>query len=175
MAASIDLLTPTKSLIDFSELPKNSFNSFFYGYNLKQVLDDVLLCTFVDEAADGSSIVRNGLHVPINSDTKAWRIGEVILSGPNVRYAKVGDYVCFPNNLGVPVANLDVEGYGPLKKGIFLNEQRIFGICSLRKDESESLAAINAKVKAKAERKNKKSENITSDTKEPTSKQRRRN
>ena len=140
-----------KSLIDFSSLPKNSFNSVFYGYNLKQVLDDILLCTFVDETEDGTSIIRNGLHVPVNTDTKAWRIGEVILAGPNVKYAKIGDFVCFPNNLGVPVANLDIDEYGTLNRGIFLNEQRIFGICSLRKDDNESVAS-NIKKSASKQR-----------------------
>ena len=154
MALDIDTLPTQKSLIDFSSLPKNSFNSVFYGYNLKQVLDDILLCTFVDETEDGSSIIRNGLHVPVNSDTKAWRIGEVILAGPNVRFAKVGDYVCFPNNLGVPVANIDIDSYGTLKKGIFLNEQRIFGICSLRKDDNESVASNIKKSSTKQRRRN---------------------
>lgn len=153
MVADIDMLGPLpKSLIDFSSLPKNSFNSVFYGYNLKQVLDDILLCTFVDETTDGTSIIRNGLHVPVNTDTKAWRIGQVILAGPNVRYAKVGDYVCFPNNLGVPVANLDVDSYGTLKRGIFLNEQRIFGICSTRADDNESVASHNKKSASKQRR-----------------------
>jgi len=155
MVADIDMLGPLpKSLIDFSSLPKNSFNSVFYGYNLKQVLDDILLCTFVDETEDGSSIIRNGLHVPVNTDTKAWRIGEVILAGPNVKYAKVGDFVCFPNNLGVPVANIDIDNYGTLKKGIFLNEQRIFGICSLRGNDNESVAANLKKPAAKQRRRN---------------------
>lgn len=140
MPADIDLLPAQKSLIDLSELPKNSFNSVFYGYNLKAVLDDVLLVKYVDETEDGSSIVRNGIVIPINADTKAWRIGEVILCGPNSKYVKKGDYVCFPNNLGVPVANLDIDNYGSLKKGLFLNEQRIFGICSIRND-NESVAS----------------------------------
>jgi hypothetical protein len=155
MVADIDMLGPVpKSLIDFSSLPKNSFNSVFFGYNLKQVLDDILLCTFVDESTDGTSIIRNGLHVPVNTDTKAWRIGQVILAGPNVRYAKVGDYVCFPNNLGVPVANIDIDEYGTLKRGIFLNEQRIFGICSMRTDDNESVAAHNKKPAPKQRRGN---------------------
>jgi len=141
MTASIDSLPTQKSLIDFSELPKNTFNSVFYGYNLKTVLDDVILVKYSDETEDGTSIMRNGIHVPINTDTKAWRIGEVILAGPNAKYTKTGDYVCFPNNLGVPVANIDIDGYGTLKKGIFLNEQRIFGICSIRADDNESVAS----------------------------------
>ena len=141
MAVSIDSLPTQKSLIDFSELPKNSFNSVFYGYNLKALLDDIILVKYSDETEDGTSIMRNGIHVPINTDTKAWRIGEVILAGPNVRFAKVGDHVCFPNNLGVPVANIDIDNYGTLNKGIFLNEQRIFGICSVRVDDNESVAS----------------------------------
>jgi len=140
MPADINLLPVQKSLIDLAELPKNSFNSVFYGYNLKSVLDDVLLVKFADETEDGTSIVRNGIVVPINVDTKAWRIGEVILCGPTAKYVKQGDFVCFPNNLGVPVANLDIDGYGTLKKGLFLNEQRIFGVCSVRQD-NESVAA----------------------------------
>lgn len=149
MAANIDLLPTQKSLIDFSELPKNSFDSVFMGYNLKHVLDDILLVQLVDETEDGTNIMRNGLLVPINTATKAWRIGKVVLAGPNVKLAKPGEYVCFPNNLGVPIANIDIEDYGTLKKGIFLNEQRIFGICSVRENEHESVAAHVKKSSSK--------------------------
>jgi co-chaperonin GroES (HSP10) len=148
MPANIDLLPTTKSVIDLSELPKNSFNSVFYGYNLKSLLDDVLLVKYVDETEDGTSIMRNGIIVPVNVDTKAWRIGEVVLCGPSSKYVKTGDYVVFPNNLGVPVANLDIENYGTLKKGLFLNEQRIFGICTITKD-NESVAAHVKRSSAK--------------------------
>jgi hypothetical protein len=89
-----------------------------------------------------------------NGVIEAWRIGQVILAGPNVKHANVNDYVCFPNNLGVPVANLDVDGYGTLKRGIFLNEQRIFGICSMRTDENESVAIHNKKSSSKQRSRN---------------------
>lgn len=148
MPANIDLLPTQKSLIDLSELPKNSFNSVFYGFSLKQLLDDVLLVRYVDETDDGSSIVRNGIVVPVNADTKAWRIGEVILVGPNAKHTNSGDFVCFPNNLGIPVANISVDNYGTLKKGIFLNEQRIFGICSVIND-NQTVAAHTTKLKKK--------------------------
>lgn len=154
MPASIDQLPTQKSLIDFSELPKNSFDSVFMGFNLKSVLDDVLLVKYVDETEDGTSIIRNGLHVPINADTKAWRIGEVILAGNNVKHAKIGEYVCFPNNLGVPISNIEIDGYGKLKKGIFLNEQRIFGICTLRNNDNESIASHVKKSSSKQRRGN---------------------
>ena len=35
----------------------------------------------------------------------------------------------FPNDKGAPVSNMDIEGYGIIKRGMFLNEQRLFGIC----------------------------------------------
>jgi hypothetical protein len=140
MPANIDLLPTQKSLIDLSELPKNSFNSVLYGYNLKSLLDDILLVRYVDETDDGTSILRNGIVVPINAETKAWRIGEIILCGPSSKHVKNGDHICFPNNLGIPIANIEVEGYGTLKKGLFLNEQRIFGIVTVRQD-NESVAS----------------------------------
>jgi hypothetical protein len=129
---NIDVLPTQKSLIDFADLPKNTFDSVFLGHNLKQVLDDVILAVFIDESDNGKEIVRNGILVPINADTKAWRLGKVILCGPNVKHAKAGDVICFPNNLGVPISNIDVTGYGTINKGIFINEQRIFGICEER-------------------------------------------
>lgn len=148
MSADIDLLPTQKSLIDLSELPKNSFNSVFFGYNLKSLLDDILLVKYTDETEDGSSILRNGIVVPINADTRAWRIGEVVLCGPSAKHVKIGDHVCFPNNLGIPISNIEIDGYGNLKKGIFLNEQRIFGICSIRND-NESVASYAKKSSTK--------------------------
>ena len=50
---------------------------------------------------------------------------------------KKDEIVIFPNNLGVGIGNADISGYGTLKKGIFLNESRLFGIAK-KKDESKS-------------------------------------
>jgi hypothetical protein len=136
---SVDALGPVpKSLIDFADLPKNTFDSVFLGHNLKQVLDDVILAIFIDESDNGKEIVRNGILVPVNAETKAWRLGRVVLAGPSVRYSKTGDVICFPNNMGVPISNIDVDGYGKINKGIFINEQRIFGICSTREDNESN-------------------------------------
>lgn len=142
MPMDIDVLPTQKSLIDLSALPKNSFGSVFYGYKLRSILDDVLLVIYADETTDGSTIMRGGLHIPVNADTKAWRVGKVILAGNNVKVAKVNDFVLFPNNMGIPVADIEVVGYGNIKKGIFLNEQRIFGICEQDSNNNESVAAI---------------------------------
>lgn len=123
-----DNLKFTKGLIDLS-----SHSEGFFGledYKLSKLFDDIILVEFIDEVEDGkgAAIMRNGLYVPTNANTKAWRKAVAILIGPNVQYTKVGDIVLFPNDKGVSVANIEVDGHGKIGKGMFLNEQRLFGI-----------------------------------------------
>lgn len=133
MSVSVDILTPQKSHIDLADraLPSD------FGlddYKLSKVFDDVILIEYCDihGSEDGSEyILRGGIAVPINQVHNAWRKGTVILIGPNVKYTNVGEIVVFPNNMGIPITNLEVEGYGKLKNGLFINEQRMFGICKL--------------------------------------------
>ena len=65
----------------------------------------------------GSSneIVRNGLVVPVNADTQAWRVGKVILCGQGTSLVRKDDYVIFPNNKGIMISNVEIEGHGTLK------------------------------------------------------------
>jgi len=124
---SIDLLAPKKSLIDLSD-PTQGFDSTLMGYSLSTLMEDVILVRYVDENEDGTALIRNGIAIPLNADTKAWRISEVLLKGTKTQYVNVGDHVMFPNNLGIPINNIDVDEIGKVKKSIFLNESRIFGI-----------------------------------------------
>lgn len=128
LPSHLDNLKQKKGLIDL-----DSNSEGFFGlddYKLSFLFDDIVLAEFVDEIEDsqGSVVVRNGLYVPTNANTKAWRKAEVVLTGPNVQYCKKGDIVIFPNDKGVTVSNMEIDGYGTVKKGMFLNEQRIFGI-----------------------------------------------
>ena len=133
MSVSVDVLIPQKSHIDLSDkmLPSD------FGlddYVLSNLFDDVILIEYCDihGGEDGSEyILRGGIAVPINQVHNAWRKGKVILNGPRVQYANVGDIVVFPNNMGIPITNLEVEGHGKIKNGLFINEQRMFGICKV--------------------------------------------
>lgn len=127
MRASIDQIAPTRSLIDLSSHSEGDFG--IRDYELSFIFDDILLVEYIDTADEGDGVMRNGIYVPTNALTKAWRKARVILAGPDAKYTKVGDIVIFPNNLGVTVANIDIENVGSIKNGIFLNENRIFGIC----------------------------------------------
>lgn len=93
-------------------------------WNLTKVLDDILMVQYTDVNEDGTEVNRNGIWLPINAVNHVWRIGKVILAGPNCRTVKEGDNVVFPNDKGIQVSSLN-----DLKHIVFLNESRIFGVC----------------------------------------------
>ena len=129
----IDAIAPKKSLIDLETHVTDQFS--LAGYKLKQVFDDILLAQYVD-TPDNETVTRSGVLIPLNAETKAWRLGRVILAGPACEFTKVGDVICFPNDKGIPVGNINVDGVGIIKHGMFLNEQRIFGICTPETDDN---------------------------------------
>lgn len=132
--ASIDLLKPLHSHIDLSD--KNLPTDFgLENYKLSKLMDDVMLIEFCDlqSGEDGVEyVMRGGIAIPTNQVHNMWRKGKVILKGPNVRYTEIGEIVLFPANMGIQVTNVEVEGHGKIDKGLFLNEQRMFGICKVK-------------------------------------------
>jgi hypothetical protein len=130
---SIDALRTQKSHIDLSD--KQLPTDFgLNDYKLSKLYDDVILLEYCDIKTDESGndwVERNGIAIPVNQVHNAWRKGKVILKGPNAKYTELGDIVVFPNNMGIGISNLEVVGYGKVKNGLFLNEQRMFGVCEL--------------------------------------------
>lgn len=93
-------------------------------YEIVELLGDVIQLVYADVASDGKSLIRNGIILPSEVvDNKAWRIGKVVLTGPDVKQVKQGQYVIFPGDKGIKGIQKD----GVLN--VFLNEERIFGIC----------------------------------------------
>ena len=123
---AVDAIAPKRSLIDLETHVEDHFT--LIGYKLAHLFDDIILAQYVD-TDDNETVSRNGVIIPLNAATKAWRLGRVILAGPNCEYAKVGTIVCFPNDKGIPVSNIQVADIGIIKNGMFLNESRLFGIC----------------------------------------------
>jgi len=146
---SVDVLEPRKSLIDLDSYSKGNFG--LDDYVLSFIFDDILLVEYVDEVNDGQgdAVMRDGVFVPTNALIKAWRKAKVILTGPSVKYVKKGDIVLFPHDKGVTVANVNIEGHGKLKKGVFLNEQRLFGICKLNTDNESNVTSSGSNTKRK--------------------------
>jgi len=128
--ANIDVIEPSKSLIDLSNSHDDSLDSTLQGYAVDALEDDIVLVEFVDRFETGEEIIRNGIVIPANANPKAWRVGKVVLQGDKATSTNVGDFVTFPNNMGVPVGNVIVKSgkeFITVKKGQFINAQRIFG------------------------------------------------
>ena len=136
--ASIDNLATKRSLIDLSSHSSGDFD-LSKEFILSFVYDDIILVEYIDEAPDasGDNIMRDGIYIPTNTLTKTWRKAKVIIAGPECKYTKAGDIVMFPNDKGAAVANIQIADYGTIDKGMFLNEQRLFGICKRRDDLKE--------------------------------------
>jgi co-chaperonin GroES (HSP10) len=96
-------------------------------WKLDKVLDDILMCQYADINDDGTEVKRGSIWVPINVVNHAWRIGKVTLVGPDAKQVKVGQHIIFPGDKGL--VGLNRKG----KTVVFLNEQRIFGICKAQK------------------------------------------
>jgi co-chaperonin GroES (HSP10) len=93
-------------------------------FEITELLGDVIQVVYADTAEDGKSLIRNGIVLPSGVvDNKAWRVGRVILAGPNTKQVKAGHYVIFPGDKGLK----GIQKNGKLN--VFLNEERIFGIC----------------------------------------------
>jgi hypothetical protein len=105
------------------------------GFRITKVLDDILMCQYIDVNEDGTEIRRGSIWVPINTVNFTWRLAKVILAGPNCKTVKVGDIVCHPSDKGISVANMN-----GLKNVVFLNESRIFGVC-----QPETTEKVNKK------------------------------
>ena len=93
------------------------------GWKLTNVLDDILMVQYIDINEDGTEIKRGNIWVPINAVNFVWRVGKVILAGPNCKTVKTDDYVVFPNDKGIQAANIN-----DIKNVVFLSENRVFGI-----------------------------------------------
>ena len=118
-----------RSLIDLDTYQDTDTFSL-HGYKLNRVMDDIVLAQYVDLSEDGSSVVRNGIHIPLSQVRRTWRMARVILVGPKCNYTKPGDIVCFPDDKGIKVDNLSVTGFdSSIRNCLFLNEDRFFGIC----------------------------------------------
>jgi hypothetical protein len=94
-------------------------------FTITELLGDVIEVVYADMSADGKSLIRNGIHLPTAViDNRAWRVGRVVLAGPNTKQVKEGQYIIFPGDKGLKGLQKDGQMH------IFLNEDRIFGICT---------------------------------------------
>jgi hypothetical protein len=93
------------------------------GWKLTNVLDNILFVQYADLSEDGTQVKRGNIWIPLDVVTFTWRIGKVIIAGPECKVVKSGDFIIFPNDKGIKAAN--INGYSNI---VFLSEDRIFGV-----------------------------------------------
>jgi len=112
----------------------DSYSSYEFeldDWKITKLLEDIMLVEYIDVDETGTQIKRGSIWVPLHSVTFVWRVGRVLLAGSGCKEIKEGDFVVFPNDKGIKAAN--INGY---KNVVFLNECRIFGICTKEDNES---------------------------------------
>jgi hypothetical protein len=127
-----------RSVIDLDQYRKESFD--VGDYSISQVLDDVIVVKFLD-TTDEREVMRGGIALPTAFIERMWRLGIVLMVGPNCKDVKVNDLVVWPGDKGIQVKNLTLHVNDKDEKislASFLAESRIFGICKkIEQNESK--------------------------------------
>jgi hypothetical protein len=93
-------------------------------FEIVELLGDVIEVVYADVSSDGRSLIRNGIVLPVSVvDNRSWRVGRVVLAGPDCKQVKADNYIIFPGDKGIKGIQKDGQMH------VFLNEDRIFGIC----------------------------------------------
>jgi len=103
------------------KLEKYLGSSVSEDYELVALFDDIIMVAYTDCNGEGY-IKRGSIYVDPTVTYNAWRVGEVLMKGPNVsEHISVGDLVQFPNDRGIP--GIKYKG----KTVHYINQDRLFG------------------------------------------------
>lgn len=120
--------------------PQRTIDMTAYGssnipnqWEIDEVTGDILMVEYADvEKGEGGDeyIKRGGILVSAEVSHHVWRVGKIAKAGPGASsQAKVGAYVMFPNDKGIPCTKFADKDY------IFINEERIFAYVKPREDK----------------------------------------
>lgn len=123
-----------KSMINITGADASNLSIIAGEYALSAVMDDILFVKYVDGNA-GEKQLSSGLIMAASQTKNLWRVGKVILAGPKAKVVP-GALVIFPNNLGITIKDLTIVGEGVVPEGIFLNENRLFGVAERLETQS---------------------------------------
>jgi co-chaperonin GroES (HSP10) len=125
--STMQLANANKGMIEVERYAGADFN-VDTDFAISKLLFDTLLVHFEDGDADTK--LKGGIHVPIGAQeqAKVWRTGKVLMAGTGAKQVKAGDYVTFPNDKGINIKAVNVDGVGVVPHCIFIAEDRIFSI-----------------------------------------------
>jgi hypothetical protein len=86
-----------------------NYNIDFSRWKIKNLYKDALWVQLIDEP-DADTIVKNGITIPVSKSKGLYRLGKVLMCGPDVKHATVGEFIRFPQGVGTPYEQ-SVEGF----------------------------------------------------------------
>ncbi len=100
-------------------------------WKIKHLYKDTLLVKLLD-SPDADTLMKGGIYIPVEQAKGVYRIGEVILCGEDVKYAKIGEYVMFNHGVGQPCLQ-KTDGY----KTHFLREDSVISVVEFQGNATE--------------------------------------
>jgi len=100
-------------------------------WKIKNLYRDTLWVKLIDEP-DADTIMRGGIAIPVATTKGLFRLGQVMMCGPDIKYANVGEIVRFPQGVGQPYEK-SVDGY----KTWLLREESVIAVVEFDGTEEE--------------------------------------
>lgn len=128
LEAEVHGIAPTKTI----DMTSYSGSKIPDEWEIKGVTGDILMVEYADATSDGELINRGGILVNAQVSQHVWRVGRIVKAGPGAsEQAKVGEYVMFPSDKGIPCTKFAGKDY------IFINEERVFAFVEPKVIDSE--------------------------------------
>ena len=91
-------------------------------WKITQLYKDTLWVKLLDEP-DTNQVKKNGIFLPTSSAKGIYSLGEILMVGPETKYATVGSRVLFIKQVGQP-AHRSIDGY----KTHFVKEDAVMAV-----------------------------------------------
>lgn len=100
-------------------------------WKIKQLYKDTLWIQLLDEPA-ADTIMRNGIALPVSQTKGLFRLGKVIMCGPDTKHAQVGEIIRFSHGVGMPYEQV-IDGF----KTWLIREDAVIAVVEFQGTESE--------------------------------------
>jgi hypothetical protein len=133
LSAIVDKFSKTEKIVDH--------NISYDKWNITHLYGSTLWVKRLDEP-DADSVIKGGIVLTVNQAKGLYAIGQVIMAGSDVKYAKPGQYILFPATGYGQSAQKVVDGF----KTYFIREDSVMAVVSFDGDESEIPAEIEREI-----------------------------
>jgi hypothetical protein len=133
LAAIVEQFSKTEKIVNH--------NINYDKWDITHLYGSTLWVKRLDEP-DADSVLKGGIVLTVNQAKGLYAIGQVIMAGSDVKYAKPGQYILFPSTGFGQSAQKVKDGY----KTYFIREDSVMAVVTFDGDESEIPAEIEREI-----------------------------